>query len=218
MELRDVMTSAGSCRYFRPDPVDEETLYALFDVARFAPSGGNRQPVRFVVVRDPAIRARLAELYLGPWERYYEASRAGTVRQGSGMRAVEEADHFARHLHEIPVLVMVAVRWSEVLITDGELDRPSFVGGASVWPVVQNLLLAAREQGLGATLTTLLAQFEPEIRPLLGLPDDLAVVGTVALGWPARPLPTRLRRRPVEELVSLDRYGEPLAGPAAASA
>jgi nitroreductase len=208
------MTTAGSCRYFRPDPVDDETLYALFDVARFAPSGGNRQPVRFVVVRDPAIRRRLAELYLIPWAPYYEASMAGGIQQGSGLKAVQEADHFARHLADVPVLVMVAVDAGQVLVTDAGLGRTSFVGGASVFPTVQNLLLAAREQGLGATLTTLLAQFEPEIQALLGLPPELAVVGTVALGWPARPLPTRLRRRPVEELVSIDRYGEPLLPPA----
>jgi nitroreductase len=213
MELRDVMTTAGSCRFFRPDPVDDAVLYDLFDVARFAPSGGNRQPARFVVVRDAALRRRLGELYLIPWEPYYERSKAGGIRQGSGLGAVEEADHFARHLHEIPVLVMIAVQVDEVLVTDAGLDRQSFVGGASVYPVVQNLLLAARERGLGATLTTLLAQFEPEIQALLGLPPELAIVGTVALGWPERPLPTRLRRRPVEEIVSLDRYGAPLLRP-----
>src|SRR5215208_4613537 len=101
MELRDVMTTAGACRYYRPDDVPDAVLHELFDAARFAPSGGNRQPVRFVIVRDADVRRRLRDLYLIPWERYIGAVRAGQVTTQVRPSVVEDADHFARHMHEI---------------------------------------------------------------------------------------------------------------------
>ena len=204
------MTTTGACRYFRKDDVPDALLFDVFDMARFAPSGGNRQPVRFVLVRDPQVRKRLRDLYLIPWQRYMDGVRAGTVGTDVKPGVVEDADQFARHLHEVPVLAVICVRFAGLLVTDAKLDRPSFVGGASVYPFVQNLLLACRERGLGATMTSLLAEFEPEIKTMLGLPEEFAVGGTVAIGWPARNPPTRLRRRAVEELVFVERFGQPL--------
>ena len=84
------------------------------------------------------------------------------------------------------------------------------MGGASVYPSVQNLLLAARNEGLGATLTTILCEVEPEVRELLGIPAELITCATLALGYPDRPLPTRLTRAPVSEIAFSERYGEPL--------
>src|ERR1035437_1230094 len=207
------MTRAGSCRYFRPDPVPDDVLYSLFDVVRFAPSGGNRQPVRYIVVRDQASRTRLRDLYLRAWTPYLDKLEAGSITTPNRPSIVESADHFARHLDQIPALIMVCARIADLHVTDAALDRVSIVGGASVYPSVQHLILACRDLELGAALTTLLVEFEPEIKELLDVPPEFAVAGTVAVGYPAQKLTTRLRRLPAEEIVSLDRFGEALPRP-----
>jgi nitroreductase len=208
MELREVMRQAGACRAFSPTPVPDEVLHELFDDARFAPSGGNRQPVRFIVVRDLEVRRWLRDLYLTPWNAYLKKIEEGEMATKTDAGTVAQADHFARHLDEVPLLVVICARIPDLHITDRNLDRVSFVGGASVYPAVQNLLLACRDRGLGATLTTLVVEFEPEIKVMLGIPAEYAVAGTLAIGHPIGKLPTKLRRLPVEQIVFLERFGE----------
>jgi nitroreductase len=210
MELHEALESNGTCRYYRPDPVPTEVLRRALDAARFAPSGGNRQPVRFVVVTDPSLRRRLAELYLPHWQAYLGAMTTGTVRVNALPRLVRAADHFATHLAEVPALVVVGARLADCHATDQSLGRLSIVGGASVYPAVQNFLLACRAEGLGTALTTLLCAEEPKIKPLLGLPEDVSTAATIAVGYPEQPFPKRLRRRPLAETVFANRYGEPL--------
>ena len=123
---------------------------------------------------------------------------------------IREGLHLAEHFADVPVLVVVCAVFSSLFRTDAELDRPGVVGGASIYPSVQNLLLAARIEGLGTCLTTLLCADEPRVRELLGLPDDVIVAAVVPLGYPERALPTRLSRAPVEDVVYADRYGVPL--------
>ena len=209
MEFRDVVQTTGACRFYRPEPVPDAVLLRVLDAARWAPTGGNRQPVRFVVVRDPDLRRRLRDLYVPLWERY--AGRAQTRPGSPPPRLLANADHFARHLDEIPVLIVVCALLDEVMATDRHLDRLSIVGGASVYPAVQNLLLAARAEGLGTALTTLLCAVEPEVRTLLAIPDGIATAATITLGYPARPFPKRLARRPLADLCFSDRWGAPLA-------
>jgi nitroreductase len=120
------------------------------------------------------------------------------------------ADHMAEHLAEAPVLLVACAVLSDLTTPDAALDRVGIVGGASIYPAVQNLLLSAREIGLGAALTTLLCAFEPQVKELLAIPQGVATAGMIVLGWPARPLATRLTRRPVEDAVFAERYGEPL--------
>jgi nitroreductase len=112
----------------------------------------------------------------------------------------------------VPVLIVACAKLGDVHPTDAALGRLSIVGGASVYPAVQNLLLAARAEGLGTALTTLLCAVEPQVKELLAIPADVATAATIALGWPARPFPQRLNRRPLAESAFLDRYGEPLPG------
>ena len=219
MDVIEVMRMTGSCRRFRPDPVPDAMLARIFDAARFGPQGGNRQPVRYVVVRDPATKRRLAEWYLARAKPIFESYRSGGYRVGGAEPTEElppmirEGLHLAEHLGDVPVLVVVCAEFSALLRTDADLDRPGVVGGASIYPSVQNLLLAARTEGLGACLTTLLCADEPKVRELLGIPDDVIVAAVVPLGYPERPLPTRLSRAPVAEVVYADRYGAPfLAG------
>jgi nitroreductase len=124
---------------------------------------------------------------------------------------VGAAHAFAQNLNEVPLHLVVFVATGDLAITDAELDRPSVVGGASVYPFVQNLLLGLRAEGLGAALTTLLAPAEPEVKELLAVPDGLALAAYVLVGERADPWPKRLSRRPVQKFAFSDRYGEPLA-------
>ena len=208
MEFLDVLHTTPTCRYYRPDPVPDDVLRRVLDGARWAPTGGNRQGVRFLVVRDAARRRRLKELYLPLWEQYAERSR--DVSDVPRPRMLANADHMARHLDEIPALIVVCARLADLLATDRHLDRLTIVGGASVYPAVQNVLLAARAEGLGTALTTLLCAVEPPVKELFGIPEGIATAALVALGWPERPFPQKLSRRPLEEICFAEDWGTPL--------
>jgi nitroreductase len=206
MDLIEAMTTTGTCRYYRPDPIPDDVLERAFGAARFAPQGGNLQPVRWVVVRDARLRARLAELYLPLWRAYVAEVTGGRRKVGAGSRALRDADHFVEHLAEVPAILVCCVQLRRVLATDANLGL-SIVGGASVYPFVQNLCLALRTEGVGTALTTLLCQEEDAVRGLLGIPGDIATACHVAAGYPARPWPRRLSRLPVGETVFADRFG-----------
>ena len=211
MDLIEAIRTTGACRYFRPDPVPDDVLARIFDAARFGPQGGNRQPVRYIVVRDPALKEQLAEWYLPYWNRIVDMAARGEYR-GSA-RLLSDGTHMANHFGEIPVLLVVCAVLGDLTRTDADLDRPGIVGGASVYPSVQNLMLAARNEGLGTTLTTLLCAAEPQVKELLGIPPELITCATIALGYPERPLPKKLSRVPVSAMVFSDRYGEALFAP-----
>jgi nitroreductase len=201
MELIEAMKSVGTCRSFRDEPVPDDVLYAAVEAARFGPQGGNRQPVRFVIVREAGRKRALGELYLQQWEAYVPASSGGSV------------DAFARAFGRHPAIVVLCAHLQSLLATDAGLGRLSIVGGASVYPIAQNFMLVLRDQGVASALTTLLCAREPEVKQLLGIPADYATAAHIAIGYPARPFPQHLRRRPVEELAFLERFdGAPLRG------
>ena len=212
MDLFEAIESNGTCRSYRAEPVPNAALLRALEASRFAPSGGNRQPVRFVIVTDAALREQLAALYLPRWEEYVRAMLGGSVRVDALPRGVQAADRFARNLAQIPVLAVVCARLADCHATDQNLGRLSVVGGASIYPAVQNFLLACRAQGLGTALTTLLCFEEPKVKALLAIPDDIATVATIAVGWPSGDFPKRLRRRPLEEFAFGNRYGQALGG------
>lgn len=210
MDFNEIVSTTFTCRNYRPDPVPDDVLRRVLSAARWAPTGGNRQGVRLIAVRDAALRRKLRDLYIPLWERYVGMA---TSRPGAPLpRLMQRADDFARRLDEVPVLIVVCAVLSDVLATDRHLDRLSIVGGASVYPSVQNVLLAARAEGLGTALTTLLCAVEPEVRTLLAIPDGVATAATVALGWPAEPFPRRLFRRPLREIAFADRFGSAFGG------
>jgi nitroreductase len=207
MDLIEAMTTTGTCRRYRPDDVPDAVLARVFAAARFAPQGGNLQPVRWVVVRDAERRRALADLYLPLWREYLASVTAGERKVGAAPRSVQEADRFAEHLAEVPLLLVACVKLRRLQATDADLGRLSIVGGASVYPMVQNVCLALRGEGVATALTTLLCRREPEVRALLDIPDGVATACHVAAGYPERPWPRRLSRLPVEETVFVDRYG-----------
>jgi len=215
-ELYEIMRCAPSTRTYTDEPVPRELLERVLENARFAPSGGNRQGWRVIIVTDAAIRRRLRELYQEPWEAYMvkTGGRAALdAGEDSGLpagrlRMLRGADDYAHTFDQVPVHLVVCVELEALAITDAELDRPSIVGGASVYPFVQNVLLGLRREGLGASFTTLLVPAEPALRQLLAIPDGVAVAGHISLGHRADPWPKELTRKPVQEFAFGDRYGE----------
>ncbi|MHB8439312.1 MAG: nitroreductase family protein [Acidimicrobiales bacterium] len=223
MDLLDTLRSTGAAREFTDDAVPDEVVYRLLDTARFAPSGGNRQAWRLVVVKDPETRRGLRDLYLRGWYDYLAMTMAGLTPwapitdHAAERRALESAPDvaaqaasgpggFAEHLDEVPVLMVLLADLRLLAAVDRDLDRYTFVGGASVYPFVWNLLLAARAEGLGGVMTTMATREDRSVRALLGVPDEFAVAAMIALGRPVHQ-PTKLRRQPVEQFATVDRFG-----------
>lgn len=210
MDLMEAIRTNGTCRYYKTDPVPGELIAKLLQAAQLGPSGSNRQPVRFLVVRDAAKRRGLQQLYLPVWSGYLEKLRAGDLSFGGQSRFLDNADHYAQHMDEVPVQIVVCYGIADVVPVDGALERPSVAGGASIYPMIQNLLLAARNEGLGTTLTTLLCVVEPQVRVLLDIPDEVATAAVIGVGWPAKPFPGKLKRKPLADISYADSYGTPL--------
>ncbi len=217
MDLSEAMRCAPTSRRFTADAVPREALLRALDSARFAPSGGNRQGWRVVVVQDPATRLALRDLYLPQWRAYMEALGAAEMLRrpddfdARRLRMLRGADEYAEKLEQVPVHLVIGVRLDDLAVTDAKLPRQSIVGGASVYPFVQNLLLALRAEGLGAALTTLLVPAEVKVRELLSIPDEVALAAHVGVGHRADPWPQSLSRRPVSEFAFAERFGEPFA-------
>ena len=185
MDLIEAIQTTGATRYFKPDPVPDDVLRRVFDAARFGPQGGNRQPVRYIVVRDPDLKRQLAFWYHDIWKTLNEMAARGdyaTPHGPGGPMFADDRAHHAAHFADSPVLVVVCAVRDDLARTDAQLDRPGVVGGASIYPSVQNLLLAARSEGLGTVLTTRLCRVEPQVKELLGIPAGLIRCATVPIG------------------------------------
>jgi nitroreductase len=214
--LYEAMRTTRAVRRLRPDPVPDDVIQRVIEAATWAPTGANAQPWRVVVVRDAAAKRRLQELYVGPWEKYAAGHRQLLARMADDARAKQErmltsADHLARNLHLAPVILVFCFNPALMAITDANQPRPSVVGGASVYPSVQNALLACRAEGLGCTLTTLLCLREHEVKQLLGIPEDWFTCAFLPIGYPTGRGHGPVSRRPVSAMAFRDRWGEPLA-------
>ncbi len=211
------MRCAPSTRRFTDEPVARGVLQRVLENARFAPSGGNRQGWRVIVITDPDTRRRLRELYEEPWRAYTEETGARALLESGDtsqipagrLRMLELADEYSRTFDRAPVHLLICVQIDALAIVDATLERPSIVGGASVYPFVQNILLGLRAEELGASFTTLLTAAEPAIRELLGIPDGVAIAGHISLGHRAEAWPNKLTRNPVSEFAFGERFGEP---------
>lgn len=217
MELYDVMRTAFAAREFTDDPVPDAVLWRILDNARFAPSGGNRQGAHIIVVRDRQIRRRLGELGTVAARRYFAQLQAGENPWNSihpskvpqdVIDRTEIPDTFVAPIMNAPVVLVFSVNLTVVAAIDQDLDRVGLAGGASVYPLVWNVLLAARGEGYGGTITTMAIAAEEQVRQLLGIPEGHAVAAVVPLGKPVRRL-TKLRRRPVAEFVTQGRFDGP---------
>jgi len=199
MDFYDVATTQRAMRRLKPDAVPDEVLWKILETATRAPSGGNAQPWNFLVVRDEAKKRKIGEWYLDAWKRSYGPSRDAMLANDAMARTFRSADHLANHLAEAPVLVIATIKKG--------MPNVSSTLGASIYPAVQNLMLAARAEGLGTTLTTLHKLHEPEVKELLGIPDDIETMALIPVGWPKGKFgaPQRL---PVEKVVYWDSWGE----------
>ena len=221
MELAEVMRTTPATRTFTDEAVPDAVLHRILDQARFAPSGGNRQGWHVVVVEDTAVRRQLAELYQEAWREYAAHVRIGQVAFSPGSdrysqswvdldeaRATPAPNPFADHLDRHPVVLVVCVELSALAVLDHGLDRQSIVGGASIYPFCHNIMLGARNEGLGGVMTTAICRREPQVADLLGIPDTHAVAALIALGHPEQVI-TKLRRDPVESFAVVDRFDGP---------
>ncbi|MDQ4105242.1 MAG: nitroreductase family protein [Actinomycetota bacterium] len=222
MELYEVMRTTPATRAFTGEAVSDAVLHRILDHARFAPSGGNRQGWHVVVLRDPQIRRRIRELYRLGWREYMAHVDAGLVPfaprehgrwtgPAVDLKAARERpspNDFADTLDTVPALLLLIAHLGSLACVDNGLNRQSIVGGGSIYPFAHNILLAARNEGLGGVLTSVLARQEPAVQELIGIPDDHAVAGLIALGYPVQTI-RKLRRRPVEQFTTVDRFDGP---------
>jgi len=199
--LFEAINTNRAIRRFRSDPVPDELLQRVLDAATRAPSGTNRQNWRFLVLRDPSVRAAIGALYGQGFREVYTPERIAQAPAGQQARVLGSAAYLAEHMgDEAPVLILACLE-----NTPGS-PPPSQSGGASIYPSVQNLMLAARALGLGTCLTTLHIRHEAEVKTLLGIPDHVDTYALIPLGWPAAPFGP-LTRRPIEEVTFFDRWG-----------
>lgn len=217
MDLVDALRGTGSVRSFTAEPVDDSVLARVLDVARFAPSGGNRQPWRVAVVKDLELRRRLADAMTPVWDEYAAISATGVTPFSSVPPAPYELEskrpgnvpnELLSEIENIPVVLAIAADLARIAMMDKDLERAPVTGGASLYPFCWNLLLAARSEGLGGVITTFASRAEDVTGPLLGLPEHHALAATIFLGHPVKQ-PTRLKRQPVENFATIDRFDGP---------
>jgi nitroreductase len=215
MELDEALRTTFSARDFTSDPLPDTTLYRILDRARFAPSGGNRQGWRVIVVRDRATREALSALNAPAAKRY-----AAQIANGESpwntidpprvdAATIERTTPPPRLLESVlkaAAVLVICVDLKVVASTDAELERVGVISGASIYPFAWNVLLAARQEGFAGTITTLAVAQEPKIQALLGIPAHVAVAAVMPLGRPVKQL-TRLKRKAVEEFATLERWG-----------
>ncbi|ODR16058.1 nitroreductase family protein [Mycolicibacterium porcinum] len=215
MDLYDVMRTTGATREFTDEPLPDDVLERILDNARFAPSGGNRQGTRVVVIRDRGTREFLADLSVTGARRYIAQQKNGESPWNPVHPMGVSADDVAAVqvpraalLLDAAVVLVVCVDLGVVAALDQDLDRIGVVSGASVYPFVWNILLAARNEGYGGVLTTMAVAEEPKVKALLGIPEPFAVAAVVPLGKPVRQF-TKLRRMPVADIASRERFDGP---------
>lgn len=212
MELYDAMSTLRAVRRLRPDPIPEDVLERVLTAATWAPTGGNHQSWHIIVVRDAELKQGLEDLYRPHWMGYvpgYEAHMKDMpAREAeSSRKALEAGTYLATHMHEAPVICVFCFNPNHITVTDAEQPRQSVVGGGSIYPAVQNLLLAARAEGLGCVLTTLLCMEEASVKTLLGIPDDWHTAAHVPLGYPVLGGHGPINRKSITKMTSTDRFG-----------
>ncbi len=216
-QLYGAMSTLRSVRRLRTDPIPDAVRDRILQAAAWAPSGGNVQPWRVVVVQNEAQRRVIGDLYRIEWEKYGAGARQGLQHLSGEVlekqkRTLAAADHLGEHMGDAPLILVFCFNPENMAITDADLGRPSVVGGGSVYPAVQNVMLACRVEGIGCTLTTLLCFQETALRDLLGIPDPWYTCAFLPIGYPALGGHGPISRRAVDKLCYLDGWGQPLKG------
>ena len=197
MDVFEVINTTRAMRRLKPDDVPDELVWKVLAAAIRAPSGGNRQPWAFMVIRDEETKKKIGAWYLEAWNATYGQAKDTVTADAQGARMFGSADHLANHLAEVPVLILAMVRSGAVGTS------PS---GSYIYPAVQNLMLAARALGLGTTLTTLHRAHEADVKALLGIPDEIETMALIPMGWPEGKFGMG-PRKPVEEVTYWESWG-----------
>ncbi len=198
ISLFEAMYAQRAIRRFKPDPVPQEVIERILAAAVRAPNGGNRQSWSFIVIRDPAIKAKFGEWYLESWQTSYVPN----LGQTTPTPTMQSAEHLAYHLADAPVLILGCVRRSQ-----GRL--PGLSQWGTIFPAIQNLMLAALALGLGTVLTTMHVFHEAEAKELLGIPEEIDTACLIPLGYPAEGEHFGgARRRPIADVTHYDRWGQ----------
>ncbi len=203
--LYDVMSTQRAIRRLRSDPIPDDVLSRILTAATWAPSGGNQQPWRMIVVRDTMKKKALGDMYTTLWEKFAAMYRKrfeglSAEEQAKEERTITAGDYLCAHFHEVPAVAIVCFNPKMMAVTDAKQDRISVVGGGSVYPAVQNLMLACRAEGVGCVLTTLLCQVEGDVKSLLSIPDDWYTCAAVPMGYPVGGGYGPIKRRGADEL------------------
>lgn len=205
----ELLRTTGAARRFTKERIEPAVVHQLLDDARFAPSGGNRQPWKVAVVEDRAVRRQLGDLMQPVWDAYM--ARPADVTPFNAVDDVEPVsiDHVDNELlgtiEDIPVVLVVAADLRRIALMDGVLERPPLTGGASIYPFCWSVLLSAHSRGLAGVMTTFLSRVEPAAATFLALPEHHALVATLFLGMPEHHS-TKLSREPVESFATVDRF------------
>jgi nitroreductase len=212
IDLYGAMRTLRAVRRLRPDPIPDDTVRRVLEAATWAPTGGNRQAWRVIVVKDPLKKRRLGELYRTiavPFMQSYSdrlASLPETERVKTE-KMLRSGLYLAEHFGEAPVICIFCFHPDGLAVTDAGLPRISVVGGGSIYPAVQNLLLACRAEGLGCVLTTLLCKAESEVREALSIPQPWGTAAAIPIGYPQLRGHGPISRRSVEEMAFIDSWG-----------
>jgi len=207
MDFFDVVTTQRAMRRLKPDAIPDDIMRRIMDAAICAPSGGNRQNWSFVVVRDPAKRARLGELYREAWGELmkvpYYASASKEPASSPAGKMLASARHLGEHLGEAPVIVLACVALDPGV-------KANLTTGASIYPAVQNIMLAARALGIGSCITTIHRFRDAQVKELLAIPAEVETAALIPLGYPLGKF-GRPPRLPLSEVAFADRWGRALS-------
>ena len=212
--LYEAMSTLRAVRRLRTDPIPDEVMERVLTAACWAPTGGNQQPFRIIVVRDQEGKQGLADLYRPEWQRFAKGYRKRldglpSDEVAKGERTIAAGDHLGDHMADAPAILLFCADFRMMAVTDAKLDRISLVGGASVYTAVQNVMLACVAEGLGCTLTTLHCLREGEVKELLDIPEEWATAAMVPIGYPVGGGHGPINRKGPESLAFADRFGAP---------
>ncbi|MBI2761547.1 MAG: nitroreductase family protein [Chloroflexi bacterium] len=208
MDVLEAIYTTRAMRRVKPDPIPDDVLRAIMDAAIRAPSGGNSQGWAFIVVRDQALRQGLADIYrpciarlFEPDSVYMKLARSEDPEVASQTQSmIKSAGWLGEHMQDAPVIVVPCIH------TGGR--TPDFSAGSSVYPAVQNLMIAARAFGVGTTLTTIHRLRQDEVRTLLGIPSTVETAALIPMGYPTGRWGVG-KRKPLEQVVFGDRWEQP---------
>lgn len=198
IDLFEAIHTQRAIRRFKPDPIPGELVYKLLDAAIRAPSASNRQPWNFLVITDNSTKQKIGEFYKKAWEINFGTNQTNPDTLKSSIRI--SAQYLAEHIGEAPLLLLACIQ------TNGTLGTT--LRGSSIYPAVQNLMLAARALGIGSVITTMHTRYEQEIKTLLEIPDNVETAALIPLGYPMSGEHFgENRRTPVENVTFKDRWG-----------